>query len=110
MNKKARTALEKSIAHWERLAALTSVKAVEASDERPDASQCALCAVFAADGCDGCPVMARVDMHGCMLTPYEDAAIAFFGIADGMSTNAKEWRKASRAELAFLKSLREEKQ
>ncbi len=119
MKKKARRALEESIAHWEEVVA-------DPVTERIGPSQCALChkyrrveplKIFSLRTptfkpvCDGCPVKERTGQDACQGTPYAEFAglqlrtskepfTALFSLAD--------LRGKAIEELDFLVSLREE--
>lgn len=89
------TALDESIAHWERLATGNREEG-----ENPSASHCALCRNH--NRCEGCPVNEATGNHGCSLTPYFDANFAC--LEHGL--DSPEFRAAAQKELDFLKSLR----
>lgn len=109
-SKKTRLALEKSIAHWERMRDNPST-----CGENPWIKDCALCTLFVerdVDGqiiaCDGCPVARRTGKPGCVDSPWEDAAIRW-KMANCLqwkdeARNA-DWRDNAQVEIDFLKSL-----
>lgn len=90
-----KSALEKSIEHWERMRIGT-----QCEGEEPDAISCALCRTFP-DNCSGCPVN-NVTGRGCSKSPYYDARFAW----EEFGPNSPEFRAAAQKELDFLKSLR----
>ena len=90
-------ALEASIKHWEENAAASDLE-----DVTLGTNYCALCQMFHKLCCRGCPVQERTKMSYCIGTPYEDAEEFA-----SPQTFAK-FLDAARAELEFLKSLREE--
>jgi hypothetical protein len=105
MTEQTLEALEYSIAHWERLA----------SGERYDGegigpAYCALCNMFYNTtktqllACVGCPVLTHTGQRYCNDTPYHAAELAIWG--DG-GCDSSEFLHAAKAELEFLKSLRE---
>lgn len=67
MNKKTATALDRSIAHWDRFAAGTARK-----NEDIGADDCPLCTLFHknARGCEGCPVEERTRRNYCQGSPF----------------------------------------
>jgi hypothetical protein len=88
------SALERSIAHWEENAAVPKI-----ADATMGSKDCALCCLFfwKPGRCGGCPVRESTGLKWCEGTPYIDAC------------NAKtlpQFKRAARAEVAFLKSLR----
>jgi hypothetical protein len=100
MNEVVRTALEESIAHWERIAAGT--------ENAVGRRYCALCRLFNhwvrppnrmtpwETNCEGCPVKKATGKRFCDDTPFEDF----------ISTNDPAKLAASaKAETAFLRSL-----
>lgn len=112
-------ALERSIAHWKRMAAAETIN--DLAGEEPVAADCALCQTFA--DCEGCPVAIESDLIRCNGTPYGLAASAFdewerasrqgwfarrFLGGDGLIDAARRyWRAAAAKEIAYLESLRE---
>lgn len=93
------SALEESIAHWERLAAGT-----QAADETVSSYSCALCREFFAVNrrCDGCPVDDRTGAGCTDDSPWLEA----YWSANHYGINSPEFRAAAQRELDFLKSLR----
>ena len=107
MTKVAAKALEKSIIHWEK-----NLAAKSPGDVKLSPYSCALCREFIIKDkdngrCMRCPIMARTGKTGCEGTPYDDAHIAadlwFYSLHGGEDA----FRAAARAEIEFLKSLRE---
>lgn len=104
MDAKTLTALQESIAHWER-----NVAAKQVDDVSIQSDDCALCAMFAKgrprpEVCGGCPVTWVNGQKECEGTPYYDARFAYYSWDGGASTR-KAFRKAAQAEVDFLKSL-----
>lgn len=120
MDKRTSDALEASIKHWQE-----NVAAEKPSDVSLKGSDCALCRMFfnseRVDSCSGCPVRIRTGRSSCGSTPYESACYARDEWAESINSDwgngvritkeiddAREvWRTAARAELDFLKSLRQ---
>lgn len=106
MTPQAITALQKSIAHWKKIAA---------GDMREDigAPTCALCREFNHSRaghlvCDGCPVKEFTGKAGCLKTPYNSIENFMINMTNGEFIT---WRRSpeflamAAKELAFLKSL-----
>lgn len=99
-------ALDASIAHWEEI-----VAADKPSDVEIGANTCALCDKFNVfewsdpRACRGCPVFSVTRREFCRETPFQGALTTFllWEIGDG---SKREFIKAAKAELSFLKSLR----
>lgn len=124
MDKRTAKALEASIKKWKR-----NVKAPTPQEYLVGPDDCPLCKLFfdfsgddygdeddfAWIGCKGCPIAERTGMVLCDGTPYEDATIQrslwITALDLGNEVTAKaarrRARKAARAEVAFLESLRE---
>lgn len=110
MNKSTAKALEASIKHWEENAKAETIDAVSTS-----ADDCALCEKFNAldnqTSCVGCPVFAATGKPFCEGTPFETASLHrrywYFASSQNYRARAAAFRKAARAELAFLESLRD---
>jgi hypothetical protein len=98
MTEQTAEALEYSIAHWERLAGNKADKRDELGGK-----SCALCQMFFFSDCDGCPVKTRTGYRYCSFTPYLAADQA----ADRFGLTSSQFHPAAKAELEFLKSLRE---
>jgi hypothetical protein len=94
--KQTAAALEKSIAHWKRLATGT-----QDTLENTGPGSCALCQLFWGglyDRCEGCPVKDETGQRLCHGTPY--SAASEIGIGN------PGFKSAARKELKFLESLR----
>lgn len=106
MDAKTAEALEKSIKHWEE-----NVAAEAPSDAVVGSRACALCVVFSSYGprgfCDGCPVRTFTGREVCDETPYGMADDAYWQWKSRGNSHREAWRVAARAELEFLKSLRD---
>lgn len=95
------TALDDSIAHWERMATGN-----RREGEKPRAEQCALCRMFCERSptlsCAGCPIAEHTKRGGCEGTPYYLAYVAYteFGL------DSPEFKDAALKEVEFLKRLR----
>lgn len=99
MDERTKAALEGSIAKWRGISERTVV------DE--GSANCPLCQAFPAINCAGCPVATRVGKSGCVGTPYDEWE--WYRVSDP-AKYPDEAIEVARAELAFLESLREEKQ
>ena len=100
LSKRAATALEKSIAHWKRLASGERKKG-----EAPSSDWCALCALYIHSWCSGaCPVFKVTSIPGCEDTPFGDAIDAW----RGHGLDSPEFKAVARAEVKFLEGLRDE--
>lgn len=93
---RALTALDKSIAHWERMAAGT-----HAGDEEPTDDHCDCCAEFLP--CMECPIRLRTGHLLCVGTPYEAAAKAFY---DRFNGEPDYDQSALDAEVEYLRETR----
>lgn len=98
MKKLTLEALNKSIAHWERLAGGN-----RNPGEGLGVDQCDLCKLFHSEDrlitCDGCPVKERTGQVWCVGTPY-------YHVVDSDSDyDTPEFMEAARLELEFLRSL-----
>lgn len=100
-DKRTIKAWQDSVAHWERLASGNRLE-----DESMFSEDCAFCALFIDDGCYGCPVAAATGEWACAGSPWKSVGIAL-GNED---YDTSRFKKAAKKELAFLKSLRPEKQ
>lgn len=96
MTKKALTALNKSIAHWERLSTGTMTVL-----EGTGVTDCALCSQFFDIRCAGCPVADRTGLSHCKDTPY----IAADHARDAFGITSEKFQTEAKKELAFLRSL-----
>jgi hypothetical protein len=114
MNQVAREALEKTIIEkWQPLYDALKhkrkwsidVERILFSLER-GAENCVLCKKYllplSSSCCHGCPVFLKTGVKGCGFTPYPDVCRA------KRKRNLKQLKIAVKAELEFLKSLREE--
>jgi len=97
MSKRAEKALDRSIAHWERLA---SGNRREGEDIGYD--YCALCKLYIDDECVTCPIYKFTGSFGCLNTPYNAA----YDTADFYGLDSKEFKKEARKELRFLKKVK----
>lgn len=93
------SAIQASVAHWERMQANWPESA-----ESPDVDECALCQLFYNSThwdhcCYSCPIFNVTGQRFCIGTPYHAAARAFDG------ADAAAWQAAAQAEIDFLKSL-----
>lgn len=95
-------ALKQSIEKWERNAV---VETPEDLMMGPDS--CPLCQLFWRGDCVGCPVMDRTGETYCDGSPYDDAEFAAvrWSLAPENESLRGEAHAASRAEVAFLRSL-----
>lgn len=103
MNKATRKALERSIAHWERVVEFGG----RYTRDNISSDNCALCRRFNSNECEGCPVKERTGQSICKGSPYHEAARLWYVCrGEGLipCTQAK-FKRAARRELAFLKSL-----
>lgn len=110
MTPQALTALQKSIAHWERLATGN-----RKPDELVGGSWCALCDEFNGsipfdERCQGCPVYEKTGKRFCAGTPWVAIERVIDHHYDEQATaewldNTEEARELAAKELAFLKSL-----
>ena len=112
MNRKTKAALEDSIAKWDAIH--------KGTGKDKGAKNCALCKRFADcfTGNERCPVFKLVGQDSCNGTPYvswwdhhnknhrEGTALCGFGIS--RQKGCAQCRRHAKAELEFLKSLREE--
>lgn len=94
-------ALEESIKHWEE-----NLAAERPEDVKLGSKNCALCAKYFGCLCFGCPVKKATRRSNCFGSPYHDAVGARYDWKNGRSTK-EQWQEAARAELEFLKGLRE---
>ena len=101
-------ALEKSIEHWQRLAACETLDEIE--KEGTSAIDCALCKEYVLRSCKGCPVYKHIGFSGCYGTPYEDVISYLEGLSDLFNLSekfeAEVYQELAQKELDFLKSLR----
>ncbi len=105
MDKRAATALEASIEHWERMAKFRDVR--QFNNESPYSDFCRLCLEF--DDCAGCPVENNTGHTHCRNTPWQSAALRQGDLIKVETPRDwKPWRKAAQAEIDFLKSLRDD--
>ncbi len=113
MKKETRIALEASIKHWEE-----NVAATDISEVSVDESDCALCHRFQGiEDCytdeDGeierCPVYVRTDFADCEKTPYMNAYWKYRSV-EARTAELADFTHHAKLELAFLKSLRPEKE
>ena len=100
MNKKTAQALERSIAHWNRLATGTAREG-----EGLGARSCSLCTLFSNPDCCGCPVNNHTGNQRCVSTPY-NVAFKVFHSTKGFAS--LRFQKAAAKERDFLISLRED--
>ena len=101
MNPETLTALQKSIAKWER-----NAEAKKPRDARLGPFDCPLCAMYwHNDDCVGCPVMDRTGEEGRQGSPYEAADTAHDKRLELDEEAAETFRAAARAEVGFLRSL-----
>ena len=107
LSNEARTALEESIKHWERLLACKTKEAFER--EGYNGPACPLCRLYVYRddyivSCGNCPVREHTGKQGCAGTPYNAAqrAILAYRLRERMTLP----RRQIKAELEFLKSLR----
>jgi hypothetical protein len=100
MTPEAKQALEKSIEHWERLAANRRLPG-----EKVGRDHCNLCILYNYSGsdCEGCPVKEKTGREGCMRTPYDK--IAHLNMMTPSSYASQEFLEVAKEELLFLKSL-----
>lgn len=105
MNTTQRTALERSITHWEQ-----NVRAETPDHVSHDANNCALCQMYRSNDCTDCPVSNKTKQMSCRGTPYADACRAYTKWQYHPSDKLAEakYRIAAQAEVDFLKSLRTE--
>jgi hypothetical protein len=113
MTPEAAQALERSIQHWEQ-----NVRATRPAQASARGEDCALCQLYAnadkrtGDCGQGCPV-ASAGHNVCQGTPYREAAITLMtwrtarGPAYVIQTARDAFHAAARAEVEFLKSLRD---
>lgn len=107
MDDRTRVALEGSVEKWEKIVAGTG------EDEGP--SDCALCKTFLCQEghCKGCPVALRTGMGGCEGSPYEewdkhwDEHHWDGTVNPHVTPGCPDCERLARAELDFLRSLRE---
>lgn len=103
MTPETAAALEASIAHWE-----ANAVAETPEDASVDGRDCALCELFYDERCVGCPVRAETGEIECYLTPFYEAATAKRIWGYSPSDNTRDaFHAAARAEVEFLKGLRE---
>jgi hypothetical protein len=96
LDAQTKEALEKSIAHWQRL--------IDGEPgEYPYGSACDLCKVYRLrkGWCDGCPVFAKTGKHGCGGTAYLKAYAAW------RAGDKRSFHKHATEMLDFLISLRD---
>lgn len=95
-------ALDKSIEHWERLAACKSIE--EMNDEGYCGDKCALCDKYYSDierpPCRKCPVAKKTGKDECHGTPYHPFRYA------AMDGQLEEAKRLAKEELEFLRSLK----
>jgi hypothetical protein len=93
-------ALQKSIAHWERLASGNRLEG-----ESVTATECALCELFNTNesSCDGCPVKEATGKPLCMESPYVAACHTKSDASEGL--DSVSFRHAAMKELEFLVEL-----
>ena len=116
MDTKTKKALKKSIAHWQRLEACTSMRDI--GKEGIHCLSCALCAMYyrAAWGdygyppdisdCTGCPVAEKTGRSYCKGSPYTKVLPYWFDVESSKSKfNKSKWTALARAERKFLESL-----
>lgn len=105
MDEDVKVALEASIEHWKQ-------NAENPQEAKIGITACALCMMFnrkdmAYGYCEGCPVYEKTARKWCGGTPYAD----FIRINRAEFRSARAWtnalRKAAKAEVVFLESLRE---
>lgn len=103
MNTTQRTALERSITHWEQ-----NVRAETPDHVSHDANNCALCQMYRSNDCTDCPVSNKTKQTSCRGTPYANACKAYTKWQYHPSDKLAEakYRIAAQAEVDFLKSLR----
>ena len=98
MDAKTLTALEKSIAKWERV--------VAGQEGDMGALNCALCLAFPGSKCIGCPVSEFTGLSRCVGTPYETWSVLMMDrYAEQRVPESQEELAAAQAELDFLRSL-----
>jgi inosine-uridine nucleoside N-ribohydrolase len=108
MNKKAISALRKSIAHWRRLA-----NGKQETCEDPGEDCCALCIAFKheAVACKSCPVQIKTGQPFCRGTPHREAANAYYDLKCYLDPGIdreyylKLFKDAAKKEVEFLESL-----
>lgn len=101
MTTKARTLIEESIPHWERMSTGTGFPR-----EGPFWHQCPLCKEYIGEApnfCAGCPVREKTGQIFCMGTPYEQAYTAFLEEKEGPQSD--RFKVHALRELNFLKEL-----
>ena len=97
-------ALEAAIRHHKMNLAAKTFDGVEIGSE-----DCPLCALFVDDKCEGCPVKEKTGKALCDGSPFPELSHAAMDWAchGNSKENRKTFRAAEKAEIAFLKSLRE---
>lgn len=102
MDQRTADALDASIAHWEQNVAARTPSGVSTGSK-----DCALCNTFMnGRSCPGCPVSDTTGVGQCRGTPYYDARAALSNWVDDRAAE-EGFRVAARAEVDFLKSLRQ---
>lgn len=100
--------LEKSIAHWERLAAAKTPEEIDS--EGLGRHDCALCLAYWNNGCAGCPVAQATGQNCCRGTPFVEAEEYYNDCTTEDDAtpdfDPNEWAKLAQAEVDFLKGLR----
>ena len=110
MNRKARAALNKSIAHWKRMRDANELNI----GEMPSGKDCPLCSIYqdSIPACAGCPVQQKTGKDFCVGTPFEEAYEAWGEAYDaleelnGEQEARAKWRRAAAKEIKFLESLK----
>ena len=102
MNKQVAEALEGAIKKWQKIVDYLAKKIVDwtiVKELEQGCGNCPLCQMFKL--CGGCPVFKKTEKMACMETPYIDFANA------KSLRNLKIARESAKAEVKFLKSLRD---
>lgn len=100
MNKKTAKALEASIKHWEE-----NLKATVLDEISVQGEDCALCMLHLGPSCGDCIINQATGESGCDDSPYMEAVKIHDNILN--FDNWTGWKKACKAEIKFLKGLRE---
>jgi hypothetical protein len=94
--------LDESIEVWEKKLLVRNPLKIQLS-----LSACPLCRVYYGKiHCGACPIKAHVGESHCLNTPFHEAEVAYWGWSDNLSTR-RLWLKAARAEIKFLKDVRQ---